>query len=75
MSLADDVVIALAEVRAIGENMDNEHPMRHAVRSMKRTAEDIIGNAMRQATDLAYQATRLEKDFQEARSVAEQEKQ
>lgn len=30
MSLADDVVIALAEVRAIGETLDNEHPMRQA---------------------------------------------
>lgn len=62
-SLADDVIAALSEVRRIGENMDNEHPMRNSVRDMKRTAESIIAEAMRNATDLAYQAQRLVKDY------------
>lgn len=65
-SLADSAVIALAEVRAIGEKLDNEHPMRHAVRSMKRTAEQILSDAMRQATDISYQAKQLVKDHDEA---------
>lgn len=65
-SLADRAVDALAEVRAIGENMDNEHSMRHTVRSMKRVAEQILSDAMRQATEIAYQAKRLVKDHDEA---------
>lgn len=65
-SLADDAVAALAEVKRIGEDMDNEHPMRHAAWSMKRTAETILSDAMRQATDLAHQARQLVKDFDKA---------
>ncbi len=62
-SLADCAVEALALVRAIGENMDNEHPMRHAVRDIKRSAEQILSDANRQATGLAYLAQRLVKDY------------
>lgn len=65
-SLADCAVSALAEVRAMGENLDNEHPMRHAVRNMKRMAEQIMTDSMRQATELAYNAERLVKDYDEA---------
>ena len=65
-SLADCAVSAISDVLAIGENMDDEHPMRHAVRNMKRTAEQIIADAMRQATELAYQAKKLVKDHDEA---------
>lgn len=65
-SLADCAVSALAEVRAMGDNMENDHPMRHAVRSMKRIAEQILSDAMRQAVDLAYQSKQLVKDHDEA---------
>jgi hypothetical protein len=56
-------VDALARVRAIDEDMDNDHPMRHNVRSMKRAAEQILADAMRQAADIAYQAKQLIKDY------------
>lgn len=65
-SLADDAVAALSEVRRIGENMDNEHPLRHSIRDMKRTAENIIAEAMQNATNLAHQAQRLVKDYDES---------
>jgi hypothetical protein len=61
--LADYAVAALAEVRAMGETLDNDHPMRHAVRNMKRTAEQILESAMRQACDLAYQSKQVVKDY------------
>lgn len=66
MSLSDDAILALSEVRRIGESMDDEHLMRHAVRNMKRSAETIISDAMRQATDIAYQAAQLVKDYDES---------
>jgi len=56
MSLADQVIHALAEVRAMDAGIDLEHPERHAVRSLKRAAEQTIANAMREAVDLAWQA-------------------
>lgn len=65
-SLADCAVSALSEVRSIGENMADDHPMRHSVRSMKRTAEQILSDAMRQAADLANQAKQLVKDHDSA---------
>ena len=70
MSLADDVVICLAEVRSIGFNIDGDHPMRHAVHGMQRSAEDILSNAARQASNLAHQAHRLVKDFDAAKGGA-----
>jgi poly-gamma-glutamate capsule biosynthesis protein CapA/YwtB (metallophosphatase superfamily) len=66
MSLADDTIAALQAIKAIGENLDSlndEHPMRHAVRGMKRTAEAILTDAIKQATDIAYQANQLIKDY------------
>lgn len=66
MSLSDDAIVALSDVRRIGENLDDEHPMRHAVRNLKRSAETLISDAMRQATDLSYQAAQLVKDYDES---------
>jgi hypothetical protein len=71
MSLADDIVICLAEVRTIGLNLDSEHPMRHAVHNLQRTAEDILSNASRQASNLAHQAHRIVKDFDAAKRGAQ----
>ena len=61
MSLADQAVQALAMVKAIDETVDNAHPERHVVRSMKRVAEQALAAAFRNAIDMAWQA----KDLQE----------
>lgn len=65
-SLADCVVDALAAVRAIEDDIDNDHQMRHVVRSMKRVAEQILSDAMRQATEIAYQAKKIIEDHDKA---------
>ena len=36
MSLADQAVQALAMVKAMDENLNMEHPERHAIRNMQR---------------------------------------
>ena len=59
MSLADQAVQALAMVKAMDEGVELEHPERHAVRNMKRVAEQTIATAMRTAIDLAWQAKDL----------------
>lgn len=61
MSLADQVIQALSAVRGIDENVDNDAPERHQLRSMKRVAEQVISDAMRTAIDLAWQAKDLRK--------------
>jgi hypothetical protein len=65
-SLSDDAISALSEVKQIGEKLDDDHPMRHAARSMKRQAENILSNAFRQATELAYLAGQVTKDYDKA---------
>lgn len=68
-SLADQAVTALAMVKAMGESrMGLEHPERHAIRYMKRTAEQILETAFRQAIDLAYQSAELPKLVEEVRA-------
>ena len=61
MSLADQAVQALAMVKAMDEGVDNEHPERHMVRSMKRVAQRSLEAAFRNAIDVAWMA----KDLQE----------
>ncbi len=61
MSLADQAVQALAMVKAMDEGVENEHPERYAVRSMKRVAEQALAAAFRNAIDVAW----LAKDLQE----------
>ena len=65
--LSDDVVVALAETKRIGESVDNDHPMRHQVRNMKDMACRILSDAAFQATSLAYQAQQLIKDYDESK--------
>lgn len=65
-SLADQAVETLAAVAAIGEGLTNDDPWRHAIRNLKRSAQDIITNALRQALDLAYQAEQLRCDMKGA---------
>ena len=61
MSLADQAVQALAMVKAMDEGLDMEHPERHAIRSMKRVAQQVIEAGLRSAIDLAWQANDLRK--------------
>ena len=70
MSLADQVIQALAEVRGMDAGMEMEHPERHAVRNLKRVAEQLIAGAMRTAIDLAWQA----KDIREMTRAIETDK-
>ena len=65
-SLADNVIITLAQVRAIGEQLDTDHPMRHIVRRMKMFSEQIISDALRQASNLAYEADQVINDYDKA---------
>ena len=59
MSLADQAVQALAMVKAMDEGIELKHPERHAVRNLKRIAEQSIGDGLRRAIDLAWQAKDL----------------
>ena len=63
--VSDDAVYALAAVSAIGENIDNESPERHDVRTLKRIAEKVLFEAFRTAVELAHEAKSLEKLAQE----------
>ena len=68
-SLADQAVTALAMVKAMGESRTGlDCPERHAIRSMKRVAEQILETAFRQAIDLAYQSADLPKLVDEVRA-------
>ena len=70
-SLADDCVIALSEPSRMSDLINNEHPMRHTVRSMRETARQITSDASRQATNIAYQAQQLIRDYDKAMKGAE----
>ena len=59
MSLADQAVQALAMVKAMDEGLGMEHPERHAIRGMKRVAQQVIEAGLRSAIDLAWQAQDL----------------
>ena len=61
MSLADQAVQALAMVKAMDEGLAMEHPERHAIRSLKRVAQQVIEAGLRSAIDLAWQANDLRK--------------
>ncbi len=61
MSLADKAVQALALVKAMDEGLEMTHPERHAVRSMKRVAQQLIEAGMQHAIDIALQAQDLRK--------------
>lgn len=59
MSLADQAVQALAMVKAMDEGLGMEHPELHAIRGMKRVAQQVIEAGLRSAIDLAWQAQDL----------------
>lgn len=74
-SLADNAVDAIARVRSMGENLSDDHPMRHIVRAMKATAERMLESAMREATMLSHTATKLVEDHDDAMAEATKETQ
>jgi hypothetical protein len=71
-SLADQAVTTLAAVAAMDNKVTNDHPERHAIRNLKRTAQDILSSALRQARDLAYQAEQLHEDMARVRAASPQ---
>lgn len=69
MSLADQAVQALAMVKAMDDNLDMNHPERHAIRSMKRVAQQLIEAGLRSAIDLAWQADDLRRLAREIEAI------
>lgn len=64
--LAGKAITSLAAVQSIGENIDNDHPMRHQVRTLRRTAERVLADAFCVSWELAMQADQLVKDYDKA---------
>ncbi len=55
-SLADQAVAALAAIKAMDEGLDLECPERHVVRGLRRHAENLVAEALRNAHALVYVA-------------------
>jgi len=53
-SICDRFIGVMAMLRSIDPG--NDEPMRHAMRSQRRLAEQLIDNAIRQAFELAWLA-------------------
>jgi hypothetical protein len=66
-SLADSAVAALAAVRAMDQEVTNEHDERHQIRTLKRLAEQTLADAFRRASELAYLAEDVRKTNQQRR--------
>lgn len=60
-SLADLAIETLAAVIEMGNEVDNECPERHAIRSLKRVAEEAITSGFCLALELSWQAKQLKK--------------
>lgn len=67
-SLADQAFEAVALVRAICDDIDNDDPERHIVRNLKRLAEQNLEASFRLAIDIAHQAKQVRMDFAQALS-------
>lgn len=68
-SIEARAVAALAAIQKIGDNVTNEHPMRHQVRGLKREAYAVLSEAFRIAHTLAYTAEGIIYDYDKAQSV------
>lgn len=64
-SLSDLFIDVMAQLRAL-DISNNDEPMRHAIRSLKMTAESTIECALRSASSIAYHAGSLPRDCEEA---------
>ena len=56
--IADQVVFTLGEIERMADGMNDDDPMRHAVRKMKQAAEQAITAGLRVAQDIS-DATRI----------------
>lgn len=70
MSLADQVIQALADVRQMDDGIYTDCPERNAIWNLKRLAEQAIADAMRAATELAWQAKAIRKMAREIEESA-----
>ena len=61
-SLADQAVAALAAITQMDADVTNEHEERHHVRNLKRQAQTIVENALRQARELAWLAEDIKRE-------------
>ena len=61
-SIADIAVSTLAGIKAIGDGISNDDPERHAIRAMKRAAEQAVLNGLQIADDII----RAARDVREA---------
>lgn len=68
-SINDRAVFALAIVADIGKDLSNDSPERHIVRRMKRVAEEIMSDAFVRATEIAWQAGDVSKEFEAMKQV------
>lgn len=70
-NLSSACIDAMAAVRAIDPGTD--HPMRHAVRSLKHEAESVLENAFRTAHGLAILAQSTISDYDRATAERSQQ--
>ncbi len=64
-SINDRAIEAMTAVSQMGNRLTNESPERHIIRSLKRTAEQILSDAFIRATDLSFQAMNVSDTFRE----------
>lgn len=64
MSLADDFISAMANIKAI--EPESDEPMRFVMWDCKRNAENIISHALVQAEAVTRMATSIRKDWDAA---------
>ena len=63
-SLADSFVSVLAELRSI--TPDNDDEMRHVARNLRQLGEQVIADALRTASRLAWEAKQVSIDHRKA---------
>lgn len=51
-SLADQAIFTLGEITRIADDMDDNDPMRHTVRKLKRTAEQAVSDGLQLAQEI-----------------------
>lgn len=62
-SLADNTVHTLGEIQRMLDDVDNEDPMRHTLREMKRHAEKAVSDGITLAQDICNTARQLKRDI------------
>lgn len=67
-SLADRAVTTLAAVKSLGDQLPDDHPMRHSVREMKYLAQSILSSSIDEAQRLVFAASRIVNDYDKAQA-------